>query len=85
MDFEFLIKTTERLLLICIAIATVCATIIEISTLIIDREVGLNRLGDILKKKNHVEIITPPSLPHHQPERAGVYLKQTVMSFLNLP
>ena len=41
MDFEFLIKTTERLLLICIAIATVCATVIEISTLIIDREVEL--------------------------------------------
>tara|TARA_B100000925_G_scaffold285457_1_gene261808 strand:+ start:605 stop:1348 length:744 start_codon:yes stop_codon:yes gene_type:complete len=53
--------------------------------IIIDREVGLNRLGDILKKKNHVEIITPPSLPHHQPERAGVYLKQTVRNLLNLP
>ena len=37
MDFEFLIKTTERILLICIAIATVCATVIEISTLISDR------------------------------------------------
>ena len=41
MDFEFLIKTTERILLICIAIATVCATVKEISTLISDREVEL--------------------------------------------
>ena len=54
MDFEFLIKTTERLLLICIAIATVCATIIEISTLIIDREV---ELADLLLLFIYTEVL----------------------------
>ena len=54
MDFEFLIKTTERLLLICIAIATVCATVIEISTLIIDREV---ELADLLLLFIYTEVL----------------------------
>ena len=54
MDFEFLIKTTERLLLICIAIATVCATFIEISTLIIDREV---ELADLLLLFLYLEVL----------------------------
>mgnify|MGYP005641805439 CR=1 FL=1 len=53
--------------------------------IIIDKEVGLNRLGNILKKNNQVEIIAPPSLPHNQPERAGVYLKQVAKKILNLP
>ena len=46
--------------------------------IVIDREKGINRLADILKKNNSVETIVPPSLPHHQPERAGVYLKQEI-------
>ena len=54
MDFEFLIKTTERLLLICIAIATVCATVIEISTLISDREV---ELADLLLLFIYTEVL----------------------------
>ena len=54
MDFEFLIKTTERLLLICIAIATVCATVIEISTLVIDREV---ELADLLLLFIYTEVL----------------------------
>ena len=54
MDFEFLIKTTERILLICIAIATVCATVIEISTLISDREV---ELADLLLLLIYTEVL----------------------------
>ena len=54
MDFEFLIKTTERILLICIAIATVCATVIEISTLISDREV---ELADLLLLFIYTEVL----------------------------
>ena len=54
MDFEFLIKTTERILLICIAIATVCATVIEISTLISDREV---ELADLLLLIIYTEVL----------------------------
>ena len=54
MDFEFLIKTTERLLLVSIAIATVCATVIEISTLIIDREV---ELADLLLLFIYTEVL----------------------------
>ena len=54
MDFELLIKTTERILLICIAIATVCATVIEISTLISDREV---ELADLLLLFIYTEVL----------------------------
>ena len=54
MNFEFLIKTTERLLLVSIAIATVCATVIEISTLIIDREV---ELADLLLLFIYTEVL----------------------------
>ena len=54
MDFEFLIKTTERILLVCIAIATVCATVIEISTLISDREV---ELADLLLLFIYTEVL----------------------------
>tara|TARA_A100001011_G_C14216991_1_gene802517 strand:- start:786 stop:1178 length:393 start_codon:yes stop_codon:yes gene_type:complete len=54
MNFEFLIKTTERILLICIAIATVCATVIEISTLIKDREV---ELADLLLLFIYTEVL----------------------------
>ena len=54
MDFEFLIKTTERILLICIAIETVCATVIEISTLISDREV---ELADLLLLFIYTEVL----------------------------
>ena len=54
MDFEFLIKTTERILLICIAIATVCATVIEISPLISDREV---ELADLLLLFIYTEVL----------------------------
>ena len=54
MNFELLIKTTERLLLISIAVATVCATVIEISTLIIDREV---ELADLLLLFIYTEVL----------------------------
>ena len=54
MNFELLIKTTERILLICIAIATVCATVIEISTLIMDREV---ELADLLLLFIYTEVL----------------------------
>ena len=54
MNFEFLIKTTERLLLVSIAIATVCATVIEITTLIIDREV---ELADLLLLFIYTEVL----------------------------
>ena len=54
MNFELLIKTTERILLICIAIATVCATVIEISTLISDREV---ELADLLLLFIYTEVL----------------------------
>ena len=47
--------------------------------IVIDREAGINRLGDLLKVNNSVEVLVPPSLPHNQPERAGIYLKQAVM------
>lgn len=50
--------------------------------IVIDREAGINRLGDLLKVKNSVEVMVPPSLPHNQPERAGVYLKQAVIKIL---
>ena len=54
MNFELLIKTTERILLICIAIATVCATVIEISALIMDREV---ELADLLLLFIYTEVL----------------------------
>ena len=54
MNFELLIKTTERILLICIAIATVCATVIEISNLINDREV---ELADLLLLFIYTEVL----------------------------
>ena len=54
MNFESIIKTAERILLICIAIATVCATVIEISTLIMDREV---ELADLLLLFIYTEVL----------------------------
>ena len=48
------VQTTERILLICIAIATVCATVIEISTLISDREV---ELADLLLLFIYTEVL----------------------------
>ena len=54
MDFEILIKAAERLLLISIAIATVFATVFEISTLIIERRV---ELADLLLLFIYTEVL----------------------------
>ena len=54
MNFEYLIKTTERILLVCIAIATLCATIFEIYTLIDNRRV---ELADLLLLFIYTEVL----------------------------
>jgi len=54
MSFEYLIKTTERILLVCIAIATLCATIFEIYTLIDNRRV---ELADLLLLFIYTEVL----------------------------
>ena len=54
MNFEYLIKTTERILLVCIAIATLFATIFEIYTLIDNRRV---ELADLLLLFIYTEVL----------------------------